>query len=893
MPTFIYAPGIKVFIQASRKGIGLVDVSEDLVEGTMIRRSDGVSTFTFSISNPQRKYDAVFAPNDRIVVMMKRLAWVRTYTGLLNSVPLITAWPMVVPLSSSCSLKRLQYWYWDSNAAATQNMIRDALAAVNTQKTNADGGITNVILTILDKVVGWPASKVHIAQIPANWFKIAEQIAKDVDVLAEESDALAADFRKILSDKAIIAGGGTAADGTLNAAGPPPDTNGKLVAGNYGGSDLAGEQLTNAEIIYSICKGLGGSDRDVTIGIMTAMTESSMKNLPGGDRDSVGMFQQRPSQGWGTIAQCTDPNYAAKKFYENELGYGDRDNKDEWVVCQGVQRSFDPSGSNYKKFLGVGRAVTASLTKAIAGGGGKTTSGTSGTGRKGDIADAAGATSTTADPGAKATTGGTPGTSTSTEFAKAGVDLVERYPNIRYGPARRSASEVSANPPEELDCSSFVFSVYLRTLGDAHGMSPQTDAICRWLVSSKAKRLTTEVAFNTPGAVVFVGSWPGSTSHIEICLGDGKSTVGTGSTSHPAKVTDWGKPTWFNFGYELPNLKYAGSTAVTTDGSGAVTGGGAPTGRADTTADQLPGYNANDPIDRLFGNNSWVPQTDEQNAEMALAEALTGVRALLNDQPLLPYLMNLFNSQMRSYCSAPNGDLIAWFPDYYGLWGTAAKMVIEPIELQDFNVQWSDDFFVTHQFTLAGFVNYLQVANGDVNTDFATGGGADITTQTMGIASIDIPAMMYALFGIETSKGEGNAFAKYIYKRFGARPAYNPMPGLQGPKAEFFSAIYMFMRQWAYQYNADIPMTFMPELYPGMLIQIPKFDFQAYVTTVTHSFRFGEGGGFTTSVNVAAPARLPKHLGDKEGVLVGLPMAGDFRPGMDVGNIDPKYAEYL
>ena len=82
------------------------------------------------------------------------------------------------------------------------------------------------------------------------------------------------------------------------------------------------------------------------------------------------------------------------------------------------------------------------------------------------------------------------------------------------------------------------------------------------------------------------------------------------------------------------------------------------------------------------------------------------------------------------------------------------------------------------------------------------------------------------------------------------------------------------MRSWAYQYNADIPVTFMPELWPGMLVQIPAFGFQAYVTTVTHSGQMGQGGSFQTTVNIAAPARLPGADGKSGGQLIGLPLAG-------------------
>jgi hypothetical protein len=88
------------------------------------------------------------------------------------------------------------------------------------------------------------------------------------------------------------------------------------------------------------------------------------------------------------------------------------------------------------------------------------------------------------------------------------------------------------------------------------------------------------------------------------------------------------------------------------------------------------------------------------------------------------------------------------------------------------------------------------------------------------------------------------------------------------------SALHTFMQSWAYQYNADIPITFMPELWPGMLVQIPEFGFQAYVTTVTHNWQMGPGGGYSTTVNIAAPARLPGNDGKSQGQLIGMPLAG-------------------
>ncbi|WP_152348984.1 hypothetical protein [Brevibacterium sp. CFH 10365] len=80
-------------------------------------------------------------------------------------------------------------------------------------------------------------------------------------------------------------------------------------------TQLTQEQIDNARTIIAVGKGAGLSTQAQKIAVMTALQESSLMNLDGGDRDSAGLFQQRPSMGWGTLAQVTDPVYAAKSFY--------------------------------------------------------------------------------------------------------------------------------------------------------------------------------------------------------------------------------------------------------------------------------------------------------------------------------------------------------------------------------------------------------------------------------------------------------------------------------------------------------------------------------------------------------------------------------------------------
>jgi LysM repeat protein len=78
---------------------------------------------------------------------------------------------------------------------------------------------------------------------------------------------------------------------------------------------LTAEMSANAVTIVRVGKSLGVSDYGLVIALAAAMQESGLRNLDYGDRDSLGLFQQRPSTGWGTPAQLTDPVYASKLFF--------------------------------------------------------------------------------------------------------------------------------------------------------------------------------------------------------------------------------------------------------------------------------------------------------------------------------------------------------------------------------------------------------------------------------------------------------------------------------------------------------------------------------------------------------------------------------------------------
>lgn len=120
------------------------------------------------------------------------------------------------------------------------------------------------------------------------------------------------------------------------------------------------DQAENASIIAAVAERHDLPARAVTIAIATAYQESKIENLSGGDRDSLGLFQQRPSQGWGTPAQIQDPYYASTAFFdalEQVEGYADMEIT---KAAQAVQRSAFPNA--YADHEQDARAVASALT---------------------------------------------------------------------------------------------------------------------------------------------------------------------------------------------------------------------------------------------------------------------------------------------------------------------------------------------------------------------------------------------------------------------------------------------------------------------------------------------------------------------------------------------------
>ncbi|MFE7839662.1 heavy metal transporter [Streptomyces sp. NPDC057474] len=120
------------------------------------------------------------------------------------------------------------------------------------------------------------------------------------------------------------------------------------------------EQAANAATISAVGTSRELPERAVTIALATALQESGLRNIAHGDRDSLGLFQQRPSQGWGTEQQIQDPVYAAGEFYEHLVKVDDYEQLPLTVAAQRVQRSGYPEA--YAKHEPDATLLAAALT---------------------------------------------------------------------------------------------------------------------------------------------------------------------------------------------------------------------------------------------------------------------------------------------------------------------------------------------------------------------------------------------------------------------------------------------------------------------------------------------------------------------------------------------------
>lgn len=861
MTTLVYSPAIQVHIATASHGI--IDVSDDLSSGSLTLAENSLAHFSFTLNNHRRKYDGLFTPNDRIVVRMKRIKWVQVMAGYLDEVPFFSVSPRVIQMSASCTLKKLMYRYWDAGSDAAYQLL-STIGTGNDAAAQVDGGIREKLVALLTQVGGWPQSHIHLGQIPSNWYSTVTELSAQVS--------------------AATAQNGTNL-GTSPVFGGEATTQGTLVQPSGSPNFMCALPATSGK-----CSAFGGpSDASTLHGFMALTGEPGAKphddwycamrwGYYAMDADGVGHHP---------VGTTTQQNAAINWLRNRKLVVTNPRNGKAVVVraadwgpgglVDANARAIDLSPRTLK-ILGLDTdgqvdirwAPNQSLNlgpitaKALAGAVGKTLAQAKGeaVAAKQDRLDQVGVAQVAAEAASPA---GKPtfalpftlepwnGGYNKPHVHAAKVYIMKNWPFVTgcggYSPGTGHIAGSEHYTGHALDIDMGIHSM------PNQAQQARGNSIALWLVTNPDYFGVTQVIWRAHIITRDRPTWrpyqgpPGADrlsldhwNHIHVSFDHNDTRTAPGAPGTPwSTIND---PFFTSVGVTTPGGQgLVPASGGSTDSTGADSAGGAP------------GQGNN-----LLNAFNWTGSPDPTST------ILTGPRVLMNDAPLLGTIQQLCQAGMRSYMAAPNGDFIGWFPDYFDNYKIAGKLHIADVELmsEGFTIQWSDANLITHQFTAGAPTGYSEGS--------APGEAVDIYQQylTQGIVTVEFPKIMESLFNINPNSPEAAKFlnAAGILNRYGARPDFQSLGTITGPQAEFWYALSLFQRNWASQFSSSVETTFMPEAWPGMLIVIDSLKFQAYVTSVTHTFNFSNGGGFSTAINVIAPSSLDG------GGLYGLPRGG-------------------
>lgn len=798
--TFVYTPVVEAHISTASGKV--FDVSADITNGSVRRLVNGVSSAQLNLQNAGRKYDGVFDTMDRIVIYMTRVRRLLVFSGYLDSVPAFSSQPGTVALTASCTLKRLQYWSWDASTSAAYQLLY--LGDVANRADLTDGGLAKRMIRLLTQVAGWPQAQIHIGAIPDDWFTVVAGVARDLI-----GEATKLQLITHVGSNGYIYGANPYERGTVTIVGIGAGT-GSLpaAAGQLGLYSARADQLdpraarpgSSPWYISMRWPYLAQRSRSssVLVGLSGVDTNAARQWWMGRRLLVVNPLNNKAiclaGVGWGPAERDLGPLPEEDADRPARIGAVSAQALKALGIKEGgtVHVAFAPSG------MAVGPQDTSTGSLVTSGG---STSGTS---------VAAGLGRAVANQRA------------AINFADVAADWCRRHQGRDYV---FGAEASPADPdPNAQDCSELVQWAHSRAGAGifVDGSANQYRA-CRPIPVAQAR--------TTKGALVFVtdNGNPSSIHHVGISLGNG-TTAEAQSTATGCGIFPFSGNRWTHAGL-IPDLDYAGS-----GGSGT---GGDPTGSGGTGD---PGPSLGESLLNVF---QWIGTADFGG------DLLGGIRALMNDQPVMATLDALATAGLRQYCSAPNGDFIAWFPDYFGWWGTAAKMVIQPIEIEEgFSVAKSDANLKTHWFVTSSTTGLEGM--GDATAIYQQ-------YATAGIASVEFAPLMRALFKVDSAQFANNG--KGFLARYGARPQWEPMDNITGPRQEFFFAVSRFMLNWASQYSAPLPLTFMPELFPGMLAVLPTYGVQAYVQEVEHTFDLRTDAGFASRASCIAWSTIGPRAG--------------------------------
>ena len=799
--TLVYAPEVQVYIATKN---GVLDISSDIVNGQVRRVMNGVSQFSCVLNNRNNKYIGAMRRMDRIVVFMKRVsAPMQVFAGYLDVVPALSLYATTVTIRASCTLKRLMYTFWDPGLPASVDLMNLRLYQGQASKANplSDSGMGAMMGNLLFKVGGWNRDQIHIGNIPSGFFN-----------LVTLSDQYSND--SVLYDLFLQSLGIQSAEsGTAPSTAPPSELGLHILP-------PANRRTYTPQDLVSICRVAGFTGEGLAIAAAVAYAASGgayqLETYVGGVY-KLGLWQADKYDIPGLTKAVSRNVLRYAQLYYKATKQG-TDFKISVAYVTGAYRSFLPQ---FKSIVAKGQdSPVVAKYSSMPGG----------------ILD----TVTGKSPSAAALFP----PSTASQNDQYLANSVGTVPSYGSNPSTDLMKSIYGSTQAEVEANLVTINF------QGHSVKVHKKAAAAFqAVDQQITNLNTGYKVRMVGTYAWRPKNNGSgTSELSLhsfgiamdinwdTNGFGNAGVGpSGQHDIPDSWVQAFKSQGFGWGGD-----WSGSPASKDFMHFQYQGGGT--------------YNTTGVTDASITGNAFVNGVfqflfDGQQISTMASNSLIGAKAPINDQQLLTTVQAVASASMRSFMSGPDGSFLAFFPDYFGVFGTSPKLVLEDIELLDFRIDANDDNLTTDVF-VAGHTSS--------STDSPSIELAD-WFETQGIVNIRDKNKMKFLLGVDIQHDpEFNPLD--IYERFGMRPLKAEYPQVGAHIMERGQALLLFMQKWAQQYSTQVQFTFMPELYPGMRVLIKSHQITVFVEEVTHTF--GYDTGFSTIATVSSPATVGAKLRD-------------------------------
>jgi len=904
--TFIYTPDIIVAINTNT---GVMDVSEDVIDFSLKRQFNSIASFDCTLSNPGRKYNRVINTMDRITVFLKRTNYIQVFSGYITYAPIETLVPTPITISAQCTLRILKTTYWDNTLMQFQQLLLNYMdnAATSSNKTLNDGGVAQAIVQVLNRVVGWDTSKIHVQAIPSEFIDFAAKVYSSRITNTELNQNVIKEINALIAGKGIISG--------TNAGTSLTSTPGSLQSVDDSKSPkttLTHFEVTKAKSFHTPAFAGGvanspGRHQDNPVSIDLIKKDIYWCSAP---------FAYFKNPSIGTPQDIATAKAWLAKNYRNGVSkdgrllllQNARTNKAVVVRLTSVPQKANTldhgnaAPDRNADYLQLHPGVIAYLNGTLHGDPTSWKEGSAdGGGYSNIVANFVGGNNSNAvtvgPQHAIEQTMKNSNTSPNTN-ASSGIDVLKgadavinhartvigaTYPiddkNQPGYPSNWRSNPNYTDPKTHkqglFDCSGLIQWAYkaslnidvgssrwpggntLTQMGPIDGANPEIFGtfIPPTQMPQKGDILFFDMKEKLkPGHVIMLSSdfgkpnsfkgaaanndvgWVISANQTNSPLSESQIRWSVIKGGNPSKAMDamMGVRGAYYMGARRPLVKHA--SAYKND---------APAAVQNTSSSSNPN-DANQRVTLNMNNsfNFWAnsPQYDVR------ASVLQGTpRAFILDNPVMGDLEQIVSAAMRCYQSAPNGDFISWFPDYYGLYGTDPVLEVSEVEIIDFQIYHNDDMLATH-------VGIIGDTNGiGQNVSFAD------YVSTNGIVTIQDGTTMQMLFkkvnnGTKLSE-ENSQTARNFLNKYGLRPYKEEQNMIHSHSMEYMYSLFVFMNKWTEQFISNVSFTFLPELYPGMriVINIDNDSYQFYCTAVTH--QGSRSGGFTTEATLTAPIK--------------------------------------